>query len=291
MSCPPFRFLSELPASGVQVSCFSEIQLFCDNSQQLLLARCRFLQAAFRQADYAGLMIELPSDIAGAVPKRQLEYLAGRYLSRLLLQQSGLFQPLPPQLGVSLMRAPAWPLAVTGSITHHQSHACTVLLTRPLAADNFIGVDTELWLSPQQAHDIATSIHNPAEQDMLLRAGFTAVQATTLLFSAKEALFKAICPFVGEYFGFDAAELKACSQFAAVGSCSTEDGWLELQLTSEWVAARSPQRTFRCWFRCSQLDVLTLVCSDALTARWQNRGLSEVAAPVRMSGLHNLSEL
>ncbi|WP_333796774.1 4'-phosphopantetheinyl transferase family protein [Rheinheimera sp.] len=269
MPCPPFRFLSELPVSGAQVPSLSEIQLFCDNSQQLLLACCGFSQTAFRQTDYTGLMIELPPDIADAVPKRQIEYLAGRYLSRILLQHSGLFQCQPPQLGVSQMRAPAWPPCVTGSITHHQNHACAVLLTRPLAPDNFIGVDTELWLSAQQALDISISIHRPAEQEMLLRAGFTAAQATTLLFSAKEALFKAVCPFVGEYFGFDAAELTDCSQLAAVSSFTTEGGWLELQLTSEWVAVRSPQRTFRCWFSCSQQDVITLVCSDAISDRWQ----------------------
>jgi enterobactin synthetase component D len=136
------------------------------------------------------------------------------------------------------------------------------VLTQPLAADNFVGIDTELWLGAQQAADIAASIHLPEEQDRLQKTGLSAAQATTLLFSAKEALFKAICPFVGGYFGFDAAQLRSCTVNAGT------EGWLELQLTADWVAARAPQLRYRCWFRCSKLDVLTLVCSDALSELW-----------------------
>lgn len=116
-----------------------------------------------------------------------------------------------PQLGIGLLSATALPAVVTGSITHHQSSACAVVLNQPLATNNFVGVDTELWLTAQQASEVGVSIHNPKEFQLLIGAGFTDAQATTLLFSAKEALFKAICPFVREYFDFDAVELKACS--------------------------------------------------------------------------------
>lgn len=144
------------------------------------------------------------------------------------------------------------------------------MLTQPLAINNFVGVDTELWLTLQQASKIALSIHNPDELHILMSAGFTNAQATTLLFSAKEELFEAICPFIAEYFGFEAVELKTCSQFAGKTSITGRSGWLKLQLDTVWVAARAPQQNYRCWFNCSEYDVLTLVCSGDVNAQWHD---------------------
>jgi enterobactin synthetase component D len=268
MSCPAFKFLSEVPLEPNKVSILSNIQLFSDNLQGFILARGNFSLKSYQQTDFAELGLDFPASIEGAVVKRQAEYLAGRYLSRLAMQQSGLFYPAPPQLGIGLLRAPAWPESVTGSITHHQYSACAVVLTQPLAANNFVGVDTELWLTTQQASEIAVSIHDPAELQVLVVAGFTDAQATTLLFSAKEALFKAICPFVGEYFGFDAAELRTCSEFASATAITGRSGWMQLQLICDWVVVKAPQQFYRCWFSCSEFDVLTLVLSDAADNRW-----------------------
>ena len=262
MSCPPFPFLSVLPLATSTASSLSKIQLFSDTLQRLILARANFSIDSYQLSDFADLMLDFPGAIENSVLKRQAEYLAGRYLVRLGMQQSGLFNPEPPQLGIGLLRAPAWPDVVTGSITHHQHSACAVVLTQPLAINNFVGVDTELWLTSQQASEIAVSIHNPNELHILVSAGFTNEQATTLLFSAKEALFKAICPFIGGYFGFDAAELQACYYFAGNTATTGRSGCLQLQLTTNWVAARAPQQKYRCWFSCREVDVLTLVCSD-----------------------------
>ncbi|MDP4535568.1 4'-phosphopantetheinyl transferase superfamily protein [Alkalimonas collagenimarina] len=268
MSCPPFPFLSVLPLATSTVASLFKIQLFSDTLQRLILARGNFSLGSFQHANFADLALDLPTSIEGSVVKRQAEYLAGRYLARLSMQQSGLFNPVPPQLGIGMLRAPAWPEIVTGSITHHQYSACAVVLTQPLAIDNFVGIDTELWLTSQQAREIAKSIHNTDELHVLVSAGFTSEQATTLLFSAKEALFKAICPFIGEYFGFDAAQLEACYMFECNTMITGRSGWLQLQLTANWVATRAPQQKYRCWFNCRQFDVLTLVCSNAVDTQW-----------------------
>ena len=271
MSRAPFPFLSGLPLSINTVSSLSKIQLFSDTLQRLILARGNFSLESYHPTNFADLAVDFPASVEGAVVKRQAEYLAGRYLGRLSMQQSGLFNPAPPQIGIGPLRAPTWPALVTGSITHHQYSACAVVLTQPLATKNFVGVDIELWLSSQQAGEIAESIHNSDELHVLVRAGFTNAQATTLLFSAKEALFKAICPFVGEYFSFDAAELESCFELADNSMIAGRHGWLQLQLTTEWVAARAPQQKYHCWFSCREADVLTLVCSNAVNAQWLER--------------------
>lgn len=276
MTNPPFLFLNMLPAATSTVASLSKIQLFSDTSQRLIFAQGNFSIEAYQHTDFADLMLDFPTSIKGAVVKRQAEYLAGRYLARLAMQQSRLFNPYPPQLGIGRLRAPTWPKVVTGSITHHQYKACAVVLTQPLSAQNFVGIDTELWLTEQQSIEIAESIHNSAELQILVSAGFTNAQATSLLFSAKEALFKAICPFVGEYFGFEAAELKACSGGADTAAINRRSGWLQLQLATDWVIARSPQKDYCCWFSCSESDVITLVCSALIQQFWTPREVSKI---------------
>ncbi|MFZ8201845.1 4'-phosphopantetheinyl transferase family protein [Alteromonas portus] len=261
MSDSPFPFLSKLPLITENILCLHDIHLFGDNLQKLILARGKFSLESYRLTDFTDLKIDLPLSIEESVNKRQAEYLSGRYLSRLAMEQCGLFYPSPPQIEIGRLRAPIWPKIVAGSITHHQYIAYAVVVTRPLAEDNFIGIDTELWLTEEQSNEFAVNIHNTEESRVLLSAGFSNHQATTLLFSAKEALFKAVCPFVGEYFGFEAARLQSCDVLRKTDS-SNLIGSMQFQLTNEWIESKAPQKTFQCWFNCSDHDVLTMVCAD-----------------------------
>ncbi len=263
-----FPFLTSLPMNLSAKAHLSELQLFTDPMQQLIIAQANFSIACYRPTDFYQLGCDFPYSLQSAVTKRQAEYLAGRYLSQLSMQQSGLFSPTPPQLGVAALRSPDWPQAVIGSISHHQHSACVALLTQPLAQDSFVGLDIELWLKDQPATEIAASIHQTHEQQLLVDIGFTSSQATTIIFSAKEALFKAICPFVGEYFGFEAAVLTDCVEWRAATTNLTRYGWLHFTLTADWVLAKAPQQQFRCWFACNEQEVLTLICSDAVCCNW-----------------------
>ncbi|MBP7662781.1 MAG: hypothetical protein KA770_02820, partial [Shewanella sp.] len=95
-----FPFLSLLPFGASTVSCLSKVELFSDSLQQLILVRGIFSVEMYQLTDFFNLNLELPAVIEGAVVKRQAEYLAGRYLSRLAMQQSGLFYSDPPQLSI-----------------------------------------------------------------------------------------------------------------------------------------------------------------------------------------------
>lgn len=261
MPNPPLPFLTALPAPASTVAALSHIQLWADAAQQLIVATGDFSNDCYQPTDFAALKLDFPPALVGAVPKRQAEYLAGRYLARLVMQQSGLFVPEPPQLGIGQLRAPNWPAQVTGSITHHQHKACVALLTQPLSRCSFVGIDTELWLSTSQAAEIAGSVHSAAESYILQQAGFSSAAATSLIFSAKEALFKAICPFVGEYFDFACAELTACTLLEDSATAS-RSGQLTLRLSADWVVARAPRQSYCCWFSGTAADVTTLVCGD-----------------------------
>lgn len=263
-----FPFLSPLSQTSFEIANLREIILLSDAAKRLILATGSFSVKAYSQTDFAHLKLDFPESIKNAVLKRQAEYLAGRYLSHLAMRQSGLFNFPPPQLGSGKLREPAWPQVLTGSITHHQNKACVAVLTQPLSSENFVGIDTEIWLTAQQASEIAESIHNTEELQLLLNNNFTNNQATSLLFSAKEALFKAICPFVGKYFGFKAARLIGYLNLAERRTTSIKTGWLKLELVDKHIIERAPQRIYHCWFSCNEYDVITLISSDTLCTPW-----------------------
>jgi enterobactin synthetase component D len=124
----------------------------------------------------------LPKALHSAVPKRKSEYLAGRICAALALRAAG----LPEVLGLQ-GRAPVWPAGATGSISHSDSRVVAAV-SRDHAG---LGVDCETVMPDDQARVLASMILTPAEA-ALRPATIGCAAFLTLIFSAKEALYKAI---------------------------------------------------------------------------------------------------
>ncbi len=106
-----------------------------------------------------------------------------------------------PARGVD--RAPLWPKGVVGSITHCGLHA--LALAGHAHEYLGLGIDLERLLERREAHTVAPLIMTGGEQR---RWGHAAESfLVTLVFCAKESLFKALYPLVRRTFYFDAAEL------------------------------------------------------------------------------------
>lgn len=144
--------------------------------------------------DMAGLTC--PARVGKAVAKRQSEFLAGRLLAQEGQQQLGF---APKDVAIAESRAPVWPKGLTGSLTHAKGR-CAAILSTDLSQS--FGIDCEA---------IATGTSLDAIQKQTLtatdRMTIKSPKEATCVFSAKEALFKALYPQVGRFFGFDAAEL------------------------------------------------------------------------------------
>ena len=128
-----------------------------------------------------GLVIELPGSLHQAAPKRQREYLAGRLCAAVALQKIG----GPSHVGME-GRIPVWPPGFTGSISHSERKAVAVARR----GGGGIGIDCEDWVSSLTAEELAASIFTEREAS-LKPAGMTSAEFFTLLFSAKEAFYKA----------------------------------------------------------------------------------------------------
>lgn len=162
------------------------------------LNSARFDPALLQATDFAACGI---APVRG-VAKRQAEYLAGRLCARqALLRLTGL--PGVPAVGED--RAPQWPAGVVGSITHGDGWAAALVGQ----ADTWrgLGLDTELLIPAERAGRLAEQILTPAELRRLPGTPEEQAWLTSLTFSFKESLFKALYPLVRQRFYFEHAEL------------------------------------------------------------------------------------
>ncbi len=103
-------------------------------------------------------------------------------------------------VGRTAAGAPLWPQGFVGSITHTDDFAsAAVALTTDVVA---LGIDTERVMSEPRAREVGRVIAWPVELVPARAAGLTRLEALTLVFSAKESIFKCVHPRVGRMFAF-----------------------------------------------------------------------------------------
>lgn len=138
------------------------------------------------------------------VPLRRGGYVAGRTALHLALASPG-------DRGASILSdergAPVLPAGWVGSVSHKAARAAALVAP---AGDGHVGIDLEHAAPPRQ--DIARRILTPREQAALPDRG----RAVTLRFSIKEAIYKAIDPYVRRYVGFTEVELDFAGDAVAV---------------------------------------------------------------------------
>jgi enterobactin synthetase component D len=146
-------------------------------------------------------LAKLPDDLSRASESRRRDYAAGRLCAGNALTRSGYAWDGELRRGDD--RLPMWPPGTTGSISHCKLGAVAVVA--PTTMCRAIGVDMEAWIEDSTASNIWEHIANEAEFKLLNHVKKSA--ALTLLFSAKEALFKALYPDTRQIMEFNAARL------------------------------------------------------------------------------------
>jgi enterobactin synthetase component D len=142
----------------------------------------------------------LPAPLARAVRKRQVEFLAGRWCAREAMRLCAPEHCETP-VAVGPNREPIWPAGVVGSITHTHGFASVAVARAGLA--RALGLDAERIMKEEQAMRVLDRIADRAELSAVEeRTAFGKATALTAIFSAKEAIFKALYAEVGRYFDF-----------------------------------------------------------------------------------------
>ncbi len=163
-----------------------------------VLVSCTFDPARLAADDFQRAGIVQSASLQRSVAKRQAEYLAGRVCAREALRLLDGRDYVP---ATAEDRAPIWPAAIHGSITHGQGWAAAVVAARGTG----LGLDQETLLSDERAERLASEILTPAELERLAPA--QQALAVTLTFSLKESLFKALYPITRQRFYFQHAEV------------------------------------------------------------------------------------
>lgn len=160
-------------------------------------------QECFGEAPGGFLFPEEQQVIAHAVPTRRREYASVRGCARACLGRLGYPQvPILPGVG----GAPTWPVGVQGSMTHCAGYAAAAV--GPVSRISAIGIDAEPDAPlPEGVLDLVAT---PAERDRLavVQLAPDSPNWDRLLFSAKEAVYKAWYPLVGEWLDHQEADVR-----------------------------------------------------------------------------------
>lgn len=134
-----------------------------------------------------------------APERRRLHFSLGRAAARDALAELGIYEA---EIGRGVSGEPLWPAGIVGAISHAGDLAIAIVGLHTQYSG--LGVDLEQLsrgLTPRAARLVCT----PGEMVWVdPEAGTTRL---TMLFSAKEALFKALFPIEGVWLGFADAEL------------------------------------------------------------------------------------
>jgi 4'-phosphopantetheinyl transferase EntD len=148
------------------------------------------------------LLAEERAVIAAAVPKRALEFAAGRWCAREALRRQGIGAvPLLPDEN----RAPLWPGGIVGSITHTDGFCAAAVGRR----DSFAGIGIDAELEGRVDRALWPDLFTRGEiEELERRPEPRRASLATVMFSAKESFYKAQYSIGRGWLDFTAAEVK-----------------------------------------------------------------------------------
>ena len=227
--CLPFILQAEISIAPLHAAC------------------CQFDPGAFTPQLVSRFGLELPEALRHAVKKRQAEYVASRWLVAKLLARDNIFNF---QLFNRPDRSPIWPIGKSGSLSHHDHKIFAIVESDSVS----VGNDIERMLTQEKAAELRPMIMTAEELTLLTQAGLSLSQATTLVFSVKETVYKAVYPEVQTLFGFEQVTIIAINPQAGLVTAhlsplarpqSSERSqwdiyyWLTESEVMSWIALRS----------------------------------------------------
>jgi enterobactin synthetase component D len=175
------------------------------NGGTLRLHLVPFATDEFSRTAFGAAGIACPPSIARSVPKRQAEFFFGRLAACAALQDFG---SATTDVLVGAKREPVWPAGAVGSISHIDGLAGAAVGAR--AYFDGLGIDLERTARGESQTALRKTVLDPDELRRLYTIGGTLTldELVTLVFSAKESLYKAAYGTIGRLFGFEAARLE-----------------------------------------------------------------------------------
>ncbi len=170
----------------------------------VFLSRIKVDYEQLEVQDFLAENLSLPPNLESAVHKRKIEYLLGRLCLKRCFEAFG-EPPILVDMGED--RSPTWPESWVGSISHSKGHVVAVLGRSSSYAG--LGIDLETLIeNPSSALQMQICSDEMELEELRVGLGLTEQQALTLIFSAKESLYKLIFPRYRKFFGFQSARVR-----------------------------------------------------------------------------------
>ena len=130
---------------------------------------------------------------------RKTEFIAGRFCAHEAMKLANIE---PGHIHIGGKGEPIWPFNIVGSITHSHGYAAAAVARKSDVLSLGVDAETDEPLSSK----VLQRISNDQEQEWVKTVGGTLVQHPgKVLFSAKEATYKAWFPITHEWLGFKEA--------------------------------------------------------------------------------------
>jgi 4'-phosphopantetheinyl transferase EntD len=130
------------------------------------------------------------------------DHLAGRQCAAMALARAG---APSGEVGSNADGSPLWPVGFIGSITHARGFASACVA--PIGELAGVGIDTEEVLDDAASAEIRNSVATRDELVRLQNAVLDQNSLLTLLFSAKESVYKCVAPITKDFLEFHDVEL------------------------------------------------------------------------------------
>lgn len=182
--------------------------------------------------------------VARALSKRRRDFSAGRACAREALAELG----YPPQALPRLDDGrTAWPAGLLGSITH-STRWCAAAVAATDEEGEIAGVGVDIEELGRLSDRTAARVLSAAELDAAQRSPLGVDACRTVMFSAKESIYKCLYPIVERYIDFDEATIEV-----------HESGQLDATLAPALEAALPATRRLRGRFARTSESVMTAV--------------------------------
>jgi enterobactin synthetase component D len=184
----------------------------------MLMLQCRYHVDRFKDDLFMHLGVYFPDRLRSAVESRRAEYLAGRVLAKATLSCLGMTEV---NVSSGNDRAPIWPIGAIGTISHSHGR-CAVLASTDQNVR--VGIDVERLAEGDARAAILNTCVSKEERRLINgQKAYSLSQVVTLVFSAKETLYKMLYPMVRAYFGFEAATIREEPTGTSLGLYLTQD--------------------------------------------------------------------
>ena len=174
------------------------------DGSNLELSVLQFDESLFNLEHFQRASIACPDSVARSIRKRQAEFFFGRLAARLALQR---IDVVSANVAIGPSREPQWPRGIVGSISHTRRLAVAAVSDESRMSG--LGIDVESIVLEQFRAALVKLTLSQDELRLIQDSpgSWSLDERITLVFSAKESVFKGAFNSVQRFFDFDAARV------------------------------------------------------------------------------------